>query len=533
MPWVVRWLRSLRWAFSPSRRVEAWLHRWRDAASHEPVDDQVCAVAAAIVHQWTPEERERYRLDPRPEIRALWSWVRSWPRKSEPWRERMRKMQETVRTGVGAHEHVERFLRDLREAGVPLRRLTGKDERQWLVGVRLQGRVLSATREATCRIRECTNLRDVKQIRQLWRQRYAKALLKMGDEDEVQQASDELESAYFGTWLGLQWRAAVDDCREGDIAGIADIAMRFKIPEIKPWRDLRDVFEIAWYEMEPHDREEIEQCAAMETQRSGAVRAYKSRRVRADARDALERSSDGRGDPRSLDWLMAKRDSCDWIHRYKFALWERLRTANERVSNRRERVRDIGMSFGITATAPEERARQAAALTPTQAARWIGADVTIVQLDEPQGWEAIQQPLRKFPTVVRRRMSRATRSAPEENQDRAVAGVVDRRELAALRVIEPGLTRELMDTIRRVERQQSEYIQNFEDSAKRIRALRDPQTRRQREAEFAIELLSDRAREALTREKWIRMARHAGLGYLGGWRMADVQRVAVVSHVIP
>ena len=93
---------------------------------------------------------------------------------------------------------------------------------------------------------------------------------------------------------------------------------------------------------------------------------------------------------------MAKRDSCDWIHRYKFALWERLRTANERVSNRRERVRDIGMSFGITATAPEERARQAAALTPTEAARWIGADVTIVQLDEPQGWEAIQQPLRKF-----------------------------------------------------------------------------------------------------------------------------------------
>ena len=58
-----------------------------------------------------------------------------------------------------------------------------------------------------------------------------------------------------------------------------------------------------------------------------------------------------------------------------------------------------------------------------------------------------------------------------------------------------------MDTIRRVERQQSEYIQNFEDSAKRIRALRDPQTRRQREAEFAIELLSDRAREALTRGK--------------------------------
>ena len=112
----------------------------------------------------------------------------------------------------------------------------------------------------------------------------------------------------------------------------------------------------------------------------GALRARVVREVEA----ALDDSDEGEGDPRPLDALDAEPADGWRIEERELRLAERLRVARERVSSRRARLGESGRAAGVTATELEARATQAAALSPTQAARWVGVDIDILQCDEPR-----------------------------------------------------------------------------------------------------------------------------------------------------
>ena len=253
------------------------------------------------------------------------------------------------------------------------------------------------------------------------------------------------------------------------------------------------------------------------------------RRVVREAEAALDDSDEGEGDPRPLDALHARTDNGvwiddgvwdgAWIEEYELRLAERLRVARERVSSRRARLAESGRAAGVTATGLEARATQAAALSPTLAARWVGVDIDILQCDEPRVWEAVQAPLRRFPAVVRRRITRA-RKAGEGGSDGWGQPLVSPQELNVLEMTAPELAEVVERLHEEMESRKTRLVSGLEQMAKRIQDAEDSPARRSLQTKLARELRSERVLDVLTRRQWIRLAgRVGGLGVRGDWRV--------------
>ena len=203
-----------------------------------------------------------------------------------------------------------------------------------------------------------------------------------------------------------------------------------------------------------------------------------------------------------------------------------------RVNSRREAIVEAGKTFGVTAELPEERGRQAARLTPTEAARWVGRDVAVVKFFDSAVWNAVQEPLRRFVAVAKRRKGKATTRAEPEEKDRAVAAVVSPEELAVLDSIakEPSVlgssareaAKEVKKAKSRAEAQDRKFVKTMRGMASRVRGARDSEERSELQKNFMDELVTVQARTALSRIEWMRVARAGGLGPM---EVADALRI--------
>ena len=441
-----------------ANRIEEWLKRWRRWLADEVDGERVGWLAAEIVGRWSEAEVRRRASDPRREVRALCAHAQRWQREVGPWRQRVQRIcGKPASNGVQVPE-VERLIEELAIHGIRLRAVTTREQRRQLVATRWLGRAMTAADEAEDAIRGALDSKEVDAVVRAWLSRYERSIW--------------LHEAIGETWTAL-----------------AATSQTVK-------KSLRD-------------REALESSKTV-----GARGHVDPDLVRKHFREVLCNSDAGRGDPRKLIRVATKSGLMDVIADFDPGLGARLRSALDRVDQRREASCEMGRRLGVTATVPEERVRQAARLSPTDAAAWVGHDMEIVRRYEPTAWSAVQKRLQRFAAIARRRINKRIKQAASDDRDRAVAAALSAAELAVLECVAPALAQEVMDAKRRAEDQRKRFVRRLRDSASAIGAEREPERRSQLQTRLADSMAGEQARTALSRAQWMRLVRTSGLGPL-------------------
>ena len=506
---VIWWLRALQRAFCSGGPAEPWLERWRELRRDEPDEIMVGVAAASLVQQWTDAEKTRYEYDPRPAVRVLLSAARGWMARIERWREQLPKDATENPASNGAQSEIEGFVDLLEDRGIDLRQIGSTEDGKWLIGVAAQCKVRAAVGEAASAIRGCTNEESISRVIDDWYAHNAADLQAM--RDAGLQQPDEISTADDGTRMRNQWRALAHGRGTKEIIAYA---RQFKRGDFFPGPV--NVFKAQWNAMEPLDRMDIELRADGRSEEAEKFRIWRERAERY-VKQVLDSSEEGLGNPGALDAVLANQEFLEAIKRYEPRRAERVLAASARVSARRKRVSEAGRAAGVIATEPDERASQAAALKPTQAARWAGVDIGILRHDEPRVWEALQALLRKFATVVRRRITRVAKAGADGRADAWWEELVSPEELNVLEVIAPGLALEVTGLHETVQRRKEGFLRKLEWMAKQIETG-DERRGRRRQEKLARELTTEQALAVLTRADWMQLARTGRLGAKGDWR---------------
>ena len=508
----IEWLWALQRAFCPCRPDEPWLKRWGEVQRDEPDEVMVGAAAASLVEQWTDMERKRYEYDPRPEVRALLCAARGWMARIERWRKQVATDAAENPASNGAEAEIERFVGLLEDRGIDLWQVGRTEDGKWLKGVAAQCRVRATVGEVVFEIRECTDEESISRVIDDWHSDHRADLQAMRDAGLRQPG--EVSTAHEGTTTRNQWRGIED--AYGTEKAVA-CAKQFKSGVFHPVPE--NVFQAKWNALEPLDRMDVELRAEGRSETANKFRTWREHAER-HVKQALDSSKEGLGNPGALDALLARQEFWRDFQRYEPRWAQRVIAAGARVSARRERVSKAGDAAGVTATAPEERARQAAVLTPTDAARLAGVDTGILRHDEPQVWAALQAPLRKFATVVRRRITRVAKAAGDGRAYAWWEDLVSPEELNVLEVIAPELALEVKGLHEKVQTRKEKFHSMLERMAKQIEAGGERRGMRRRQEKLARELTTEQALAVLTRAQWMRLARAGGLGAKGDWRAA-------------
>ena len=506
---VIWWLRALQRAFCSGEPDEPWLERWRVVWSDEPDEFMVGAAAASLVQQWTDAEKTRYEYDPRPEVRALLSAARQWVARVERWREQLPTDATENPDGNGALSEIERLVDGLKARGIDPGRIGMTEDGKWLIGVAAQCKVRATVGEAVSAIRGCMNEESISRVIDDWSAHNAVDLQAMGDAGL--RHPDEISTARDGTTMRNQWRGLAHGRGTEEVIAYARQFMRgefLQAPE--------KVFQAQWIAMEPLDRRDIELCAVGKSEDAEKFRTWREGAERY-VKQVLDSSEEGLGNPGALDAVLANQEYLEAVKRFEPRWAERVLAASARVSARRKRVAEASRAVGVTATEPDERVRQAAALKPTQAARWAGEDIGILQHDEPRVWEALQALLRKFAMVVRRRITTVAKAKGDGRADAWWEDLVSPQELNVLEVIAPELALEVKGLHEKVQRRKEEFLGKLERMAKQIETG-DERRGRQRQEKLARELTTEQALAVLTRADWMQLARTGRLGAKGDWR---------------
>ena len=506
---VIWWLRALQRAFCSGGPAEPWLERWREVRRDEPDEIMVGVAAASLVQQWTDAEKTRYEYDPRPAVRVLLSAARGWMARIERWREQLPKDATENPASNGAQSEIEGVVDLLEDRGIDLRQIGSTEDGKWLIGVAAQCKVRAAVGEAASAIRGCTNEESISRVIDDWYAHNAADLEAM--RDAGLRWPDEISTADDGTRMRNQWRVLAHGRGTKEVMANA---RQFKRGDFFPGPV--NVFKAQWNAMEPLDRRDIELRADGRSEDAEEIRIWRERAGRS-VKQVLDSSEEGLGNPGALDAVLANQEFLEAIKRYEPRRAERVLAASARVSARRKRVSEAGRAAGVTATEPDERASQAAALKPTQAARWAGVDIGILRHDEPRVWEALQALFRKFATVVRRRITRVAKAGADGRADAWWEELVSPEELNVLEVIAPGLALEVTGLHETVQRRKEGFLRKLEWMAEQIETS-DERRGRRRQEKLARELTTEQALAVLTRADWMQLARTGRLGAKGDWR---------------
>ena len=505
---VIWWLRALQRAFCPCRPAEPWLERWRNVWRDEPDEIMVGVAAASLVQQWTDREKARYEYDPRPEVRALLCAARGWMARIERWRKQLPK-DGTESPASGALSEIEGFVDLLEHRGIDLRQIGRTEDGKWLMGVAAQCKVRATIGEVVSAIRGCTDEESIRQVTSDWYAHNEVGLQAMRDAGLPHPG--EITTACDATTMRNLWRALAQGHGTEEVVAYA---RQFKRGSF--FSGPINVFREQWNAMERLDQMDVELRADGRSEDAETLRTAREHAGRY-VKQMLDSSEEGLGNPGALDEVLANKKFLGEIQRYEPRLAERVRAASARVAARRKRVSEAGRAVAVTATEPDERARQAALVTPTQAASWAGVDIDILQYDEPRVWKALQVLLRKFATVVRRRITRRANAASNATANAWWEDLVSPEELNVLEVIAPELSLEVKGLHETVQRRKEVFLRKLERMAEQIE-IGDETRRRRRQEKLARELATEQALAVLTRADWMQLARTGRLGAKGDWR---------------
>ena len=457
-------------------KVEPWLERWWDALTDEPAGQRVGRIAASIVEEWSEDETQRRACDARPSVRALCAHAQRWRSETEKWRETIKRTCDTWPSDPKAMAEVERLVEELEDHAMTLQAVATPEQRMSLEKAQNCGRAVKEANDAEVASRSALTVEETQAPAIKWWERHA----------------------------GLQ--AVCVACSEG-------------------WEALQET--------------SLRKCRIM---READVRKQSSsdtgRRLSpTHVRTLVENALSGRGTADHdigaylvVGHLGTRMGSVPGNDAMLEAV---LGTSAKRADDRFQALREAGRRMmGLKASESKAFLREAARLAPTDAAQWVGADLGVAKHVSPLLWKAVQEPLRSFVVVAKRRVDKVVARAGPGEKDRAIATAFSPEELAVLASIarEPRaldtsanertsavlIAREVEQTVleakRRAEAQDRKLVDTLRDAESRVRGTRDPRKRSVLQTKLVKTLAKEQAHTVLSRVEWMRIACAGGAG---------------------
>ena len=467
-------------------KVEPWLERWWDALTDEPAGQRVGRIAASIVEEWSEDETRRRACDARPSVRALCAHARRWRSETEKWRETIKRTCDTWPCDPKAMAEVERLVEELDDHAMTLQAVATVEQRSSLGRAMDCGRVVKQAKDAEVEIRSTLTVEENRAVVKKWTDSHAARLKEC-------------------VACGQGWEA------------LKEAALK--------------------------RNQEIRRVESRESS-SGGKGTELGRRTRARTlvRDALSRSGGAYDDVEVYVRVTRLRNSGEYVWGEDGMLDAVVHAWADRIRKRVQALWDAGRRIGVTEEEQEARCRQAAGLDPTVAARWVGADLGVAKHVIPSLWKAVQEPLRSFVVVAKRRVDKVVARAGPGEKDRAIATAFSPEELAVLASIarEPRardtsanertsavlIAREVEQTVleakRRAEAQDRKLVDTLRDAESRVRGTRDPRKRSVLQTKLVKTLAKEQAHTVLSRVEWMQIA---GAGGAGAMEIGDGIRI--------
>ena len=452
--------------------AEPWLEGWRVALTKEPEGQRVGQLAASIVEQWSADEQRWFARDPRPDVRALCALARRWRRDTQRWRSDVERLCNLLPNDEEAMTGVERLMETLDVHGISLPTVATEHQQNSLGEAR-------------------------------W---CVQAVTKV---DETRTAID---SALDAETIDAGVRPWVQDPQNARrVVGCSACGAA-----------LKKLVHAA------HQRKSVLRQAAL----SASERSHEGNRlekltsVRASLREILSGTGNGDRDLHLQEELELLEAQEEYIHGNDSAVDALKLSVEERIDERRRAIWEAGRPKRVKSEASEERRREIAQLTPTDAARWVGRDLEVVKRFEFELWDVVQAPLRQFVPVAKRRKQKAIARASPGETDRAVAAAFSPEELAVLNSIASDVAETITDAKSRAEAQDKQVVDVLRAEVSKVREARDPQQRSMLRTQLVSGLTNERVRTALSRAQWMGLVRESGLGPM---EVADPVRIAAAE----